>query len=102
MIFLALPCHRVPAAPGRNLTVEQFKEDFPTSPYVEWTASLLCYNFNALLATALNARSSDPAKPGITHFLLLHDDVRPMERHWARQMFDEMQAHNLGALGVDI
>lgn len=46
--------------------------------------SMLTRNFNSLLAASLNARLE-----GISHFILLHDDVVP-EENWYPKMIDIM------------
>lgn len=45
--------------------------------------SILTRNFNGLYAKALNSR-----KDGVTHFLMLHDDVIPMENGWLDKMME--------------
>lgn len=54
-------------------------------------------NFNRLYAGALNARAQ-----GITHFLMLHDDVLPQDGDvpWMQTMFDLMHAYSLKALSA--
>lgn len=102
MLFLAMPSRQFCPSVGRAATVAQFLADFPGCPWCESSVSLLCWNFNSLLAMALNMRSADPNQPGVTHFLLLHDDVRPMEPHWAAQMLQIMRRHELGVLSAVI
>lgn len=97
-VYLGIPSHtgqldyRIVDAVGR------FKAAFPVHAVRINLVSLLCFNFNTLLADALNHRSK-----GITHFLMLHSDVVPVEagpRCWAERMLDELRAHKLSVLSA--
>ena len=61
--------------------------------------SLLCFNFNQMWAHALNLRAK-----GVTHFLLLHDDVVPVDgprgENWATMLMDELEANKLDVLSL--
>lgn len=59
-------------------------------------ASLLAYAFNRLWAKALTARR----KEGFTHFCMLHDDVKPLERTWLRDLAGIMERTGAQALSV--
>jgi hypothetical protein len=54
--------------------------------FQESTSSLLAQSFNALLCDAMNRRDE-----GITHFLLMHADISPVEGGWIQTMIDEME-----------
>lgn len=55
--------------------------------FYELSASLLTWNFNSAWATALNLKESH----GLTHFLLIHADVRPKGEDWLDVMLAEME-----------
>lgn len=57
--------------------------------------SCLPRNFNELFCAALNAR-----KEGITHFLMLHNDIVPHGAGWLDSMLDEMNKYRADVLSV--
>lgn len=59
--------------------------------------SLLAYSFNRLYCYALNMRKSH----GITHFLLLHADIVPVDpQTWVNTLKEEMLAHDADILSA--
>lgn len=64
----------------------------------EIKSSLLTASFNRCWAEALN-RS---AERGITHFLLLHADIVPLEINWVQQLWYEFNANNCQVLSAAI
>ncbi len=48
------------------------------------STSLLTYTFNALWTDALNARSE-----GVRRFVMLHDDIAPLDPHWLDLLLGE-------------
>lgn len=62
----------------------------------EQTASLVTWSFNQAWATALNLRE----EVGLTHFLLLHSDIRPVGTHWLPQLFDLLTTNNADLVSV--
>lgn len=97
MIYLALPSRDGTLGRGMRTVLKHFERDFPANAQCERSLSLLCFNFNLLLADALNHRCK-----GITHFLLLHDDVIPQSEHWAAILLGEMLEHKLDAVAAVI
>lgn len=65
--------------------------------HLEATSSLLTWTFNTLWAYALNARAR-----GVTHFLMLHSDVRPSTKDWLRVMMREMERSGAQVLSAII
>lgn len=59
--------------------------------------SLLPFNFNTLYADALNRRAE-----GVTHFIMLHDDVAPQGDQWGQQLLLGMMRHNLACLSCNV
>lgn len=53
----------------------------------EIAASLLTWSFNTAWAYMLNLKESD----GLTHFLMIHADVKPKQRDWLKILFKEME-----------
>lgn len=64
----------------------------------EQTSSIVTWAFNAAWALALNLRETE----GLTHFLLIHSDVRPVQTNWLKLMFDTLDEHNGDLLSVVI
>lgn len=65
---------------------------FASKEQLLWTftcssLSILTKNFNGLFCEALNKRKTH----GITHFLLWHADIVPLEPHWLDKMASEMK-----------
>jgi len=60
----------------------------------ESVGSLLTAGFNRAWAYALNMRE----RGEITHFLMLHDDIRPREENWLDLLFAEMESANAQVL----
>lgn len=68
---------------------------YPGIAFDSQALSLLVLNFNTLYANALNAREQ-----GFTHFVLLHDDIVPMQTDWLQRMLAEMETHQLDVLSA--
>lgn len=68
------------------------------------STSLLAYTFNLLYADALNNRWSESNPNGVTHFLMLHDDIIPHDNAegfpWSHDLFRVMLNHNLGVVSA--
>jgi hypothetical protein len=67
-------------------------------PGIEWimrTSSLLTLNFNGLWCEALNRRAA-----GLTHFLLLHADVEPLDQDWLELLLEEMHSARADVLSA--
>ena len=62
--------------------------------YSSESSSALTMNFNKLWCQALNERKG----MGVTHFLMLHADVRPLDRDWLDVMFEEMEKNDADVL----
>jgi GT2 family glycosyltransferase len=62
----------------------------------ELSGSLLAMGFNFLWARALEQRMT----AGITHFLLLHADVVPLDPDWVDQLYGEMVTHQAQVLAA--
>jgi hypothetical protein len=60
-----------------------FDEIFPA----ENASSLLAYGFNMLWLHALKLRKEQ----GVTHFLMLHADIVPLDAEWLAQLHSEME-----------
>ncbi len=58
--------------------------------------SWLCRNFNVLFTSALNLRS----KAGITHFLMLHEDVAIQSSDWLSKIISIAEAKKADVLSV--
>lgn len=84
-VLIGIPCyasHTVQNTPAILNAV--------TRPNVSWmiqSSSLLTLNFNNLWCEALNRRAA-----GLTHFLLLHADVEPLEEDWLELLLGEMRS----------
>lgn len=94
--FLAVPMAKGAVDIDNCRAQEAFMASVP-SVRMRQTASLLCYNFNALYAAALNARAH-----GVTRFVMLHDDVVPEGGDWGRRLLDIMDGHRLGVLSAAV
>lgn len=67
--------------------------------------SLLAYNFNQILAMALNRREEKPHEKwpgGVTHLLLWHDDIVPTDRDFGIKLLNEMERFNLDAISATV
>lgn len=101
--FLALPSSNGHITMAHIEVIESLRSTFPVLERRSNTTSLLDYNFNILYADALNAR-----KRGVTHFLMIHNDIIPRDPPqvpgapvpfgWAEQLFTIMVQNGLGAL----
>lgn len=83
-IYLALPHY------AGKLDSRALKPIFDSGKYgVVYTKtrghSLLAHNFNQMWCEALNMRKSH----GVTHFIMLHDDVIPVQNNWAEILYQE-------------
>jgi hypothetical protein len=63
----------------------------------ECASSLLAAAFNRCWAKALNSRAD-----GVTHFLLLHADVIPVEDTWLQELLEEFEANKCQVLSAVI
>lgn len=97
VLFLALPTYGyqrfntvaiVDAVSGMTSFREFVVEELP--------GSLLAMGFNRLWARALEQRKT----VGITHFLLLHADVVPLDPDWLEQLYREMVTHQAKVLSA--
>lgn len=71
---------------------EPFKAVYPFEP----RTSLLAHAFNHGYAQALMMRKTH----GISHFLLMHSDIVPMEPGWLATLAAEMEAHDARVMSV--
>lgn len=95
-IFAALPCYDIAAFDYRHEPLRRAVRDLGPIRVMKQQRSLLASNFNGLWCAAYNQRE----KLGLTHFLLLHDDIVPIGNHWLRQMLYTMKACDLRVLSV--
>lgn len=98
-LFIALPTsHAGACAASQAITrVYAGHPDWQVTQF-ESVGSLLTAGFNRAWAHALNLRE----KGEITHFLMLHDDVRPRDENWIDLLFAEMAAANAQVLSAII
>lgn len=66
----------------------------------EISTSLLTSAFNRCWVEALNKRDDKPV--GVTHFLLMHADIVPIEFNWLQQLWEEFSRNNCKVLSVAI
>lgn len=86
-LFLGLPAYG-----GRDNTIPIISACLNPHPFekiipYEHRSSLLCHTFNHLWAQALMARTTHK----VTHFLMLHSDIIPLEPNWLSVLYHEMQ-----------
>jgi hypothetical protein len=93
--YVGIPTHAGMLESRQRLALLHFARDFPGNCVRVQSMSLLAMNFNCLLADALNMTAQ-----GVTHFILLHDDIVPQGEHWARDLMQELMAQKLDALAV--
>lgn len=62
--------------------------------------SSLTHNFNICYADAYNGRRTEANPDGYTHFVLLHDDIQPVEIDWIERLYNELVARDLDVLSV--
>jgi hypothetical protein len=98
-LLIALPTsHTGMCAAGQAITrIYTRHPEWKVSQY-ESVGSLLTAGFNRVWAHALNLRE----KSEITHFLMLHDDVRPRQEDWIDLFFTEMASANAQVLSAII
>lgn len=65
----------------------------------EISTSLLTSSFNRCWVEALNKRED---KIPVTHFLLMHADIVPVEFNWVQQLWEEFSRNNCKVLSVAI
>lgn len=87
ILFLGLPSYG-----GRDNTLPIIAACLNPHPFekiipYEHRSSLLAHTFNHLWAQALMARTTH----GVTHFLMLHNDVIPLDPKWVSILYHEMQ-----------
>ena len=68
----------------------------------EISTSLLTQAFNRCWVEALNKREPSENNPGVTHFLLMHADVVPVEFNWLQQLWEEFERNHCKVLSVAI
>lgn len=97
-----LPFLAIPSATGmhsymQDSAIRSVAEFYPGHIRVVGVQSLLNNNFNNLYAAALNCR-----KKGVTHFVMLHDDICPEDpdpdRGWCDTLIATMIIRGLGAI----
>lgn len=66
----------------------------------EISTSLLTQAFNRCWVEALNKRD-DPKMP-VTHFLLMHADIVPVDFNWLQQLWEEFSRNNCKVLSVAV
>jgi len=94
-LLIGLPTYQ----PGAGVNGQAIQRVYAGHPewkvdQLEASGSLLAAGFNRLWAHALNLRE----KGEITHFLMLHADVRPREENWIDLLFVEMARHEAQVL----
>ena len=80
--------------------IESARAAYPTMARRVQVCSLLAYAFNTLYADALNQR-----KDGVTHFVMVHDDVAPQDKDgvcWLRVMEQEMLIRGVPVLSASV
>lgn len=93
VVFLGIP-HRGTLTPGTLKAVLTAGKVCRLLPY-ERSCSLLTHNFNLLWCAALNRREAE----GITHFVMLHDDIEP-EPDWLDSLLEEYDASGADILAA--
>lgn len=98
-LFIGLPSHRSGVCAGWQ-AISRIRVRHPEWQVTEFESvgSLLTAGFNRAWAHALNLRE----KGEITHFLMLHDDVRPRDEDWIDRLFTEMAGANAQVLSAII
>lgn len=66
----------------------------------EISTSLLTSAFNRCWVEALNKREDTPV--GVTHFLLMHADIVPVDFDWVQQLWAEFAANKCKVLSVAV
>lgn len=97
--YLAIPTAGGSLSTGTHLAIGAMRDRFPLVRECVSKMSVLTFNFNHLYADALNRRESE----GLTHFVMLHDDVVPLNSNlgvWAETLIAYMRACNLGVLSA--
>jgi hypothetical protein len=90
--LLGIPCGRDVLPSEVFGAIHAFMTTIPNAGRRMVTISALCYAFNTLYAGALNER-----KNGLTHFVMLHDDVAPMDLYWGVRLLHSLTTHKLAA-----
>lgn len=94
-VFLAIPTHDGRVGQGIVNAVAYAMMSRQMSTYsIEGGSSLTC-NFNNLYCRALNDRTK-----GVTHFLMLHEDVWPQPQDWLTKMLGIMERESADILSV--
>lgn len=91
--ILNLTSHLQAHASAPNRTLQLF----------EISSSLVTWNFNVCWTAALNLKEklSQTDNP-LTHFLLIHDDVKPTDANWLDTLLSEMLSSRADVLSVII
>lgn len=98
--FLAIPSSRGAIDFRTMRAIESVHAAYPETMRRVQVCSLLAYCFNALYAEALNRRGD-----GITHFVMLHDDVAPQDVEgvcWLRVLENEMTVRGVPVLSAAV
>lgn len=97
-----LPYLGIPTSTGmsdyrQRAAIQSFTRSFAGHGLRVNVCSLLAFSFNTLYADALN----DAKERGVTHFVMLHDDVVPLDPApdvgWGQVLIATMLQHDLGA-----
>lgn len=98
MLFLATPTYDGSRQNSVSITAAHLAAKDFGIPVVQrdTSESLLAANVNASWCQMLNMRSE------ITHYLLLHADVAPVDYAWVIQMLQEMERYGADVLSVVI
>lgn len=98
-LLIALPCYHT----GTSVGARAIRRVYTSHPEwkvteIEAIGSLLTAGFNRAWAHALNMRE----RGEITHFLMLHSDVRPRDENWIDILLAEMEKANVQVLSAII
>jgi hypothetical protein len=86
-----------PVSMGVQLSLQQRHPDWEIAT-IESCSTALTYNFNRAWCAALNMRATS----GLTHFLMIHQDVRPRYPDFLDVMLDEMRQYGADILSAVI
>ncbi len=94
-IFVALPTYDGRIHGGLLSTLPTSVQGLTdtTLSIMTFSTSALCFGFNRLWCEALN-------HPEITHFLMVHSDIFPMQQDFTRILVEEMEKHNADVMSV--
>lgn len=88
-LLIANPTH-VPGSVSRLPQLRAYQT--PDLVIYDWeqTASLVTWSFNTAWSVALNLKEHE----GLTHFLLIHSDIRPVNPDWLNILFSELDLNS--------